>query len=94
MGEMATDDEDSDQEVLPLSPTDSTSDSDSEDENPVLRPVTATTIKIPSEAKGGTKKRKNLIQVVSVTQETEKPSRDDEKSDSELTVASTSSGER
>ncbi|KAG7172830.1 NOP protein chaperone 1-like [Homarus americanus] len=93
VGEMGPDTEDSDEELLSTSSRHD-SDNDSESEAPVRGPVTASNIKIPSEATGGKRKRKNLIQVVSDSHDEEKSCKEDDKSDSEMTVASTSSGER
>ncbi|XP_069994526.1 NOP protein chaperone 1 [Penaeus vannamei] len=66
--------------------TDPAENSDLEDDTPVLGPVTAENMKIPSESKCHSKRAKNLIQVLSDAE--------NEKSDSEMTEASTSSGER
>lgn len=84
LGEMASEcnsesDENSEQK-------DPSENSDLEDNTPVLGPVTSENIKMPSEAKSHSKREKNLIQVISDAE--------CEKSDSEMTEASTSSGER
>ncbi|XP_071541566.1 NOP protein chaperone 1-like isoform X2 [Panulirus ornatus] len=90
VGAMASDGEESNEDFIPLSlGRDSSSDSESDDSS-VLGPVTVENLKIPPEAKGGKKRKKNLIQEVF----DEKLSVEGEKSDSEITVASTSSGER
>lgn len=71
--------------------SDSDSDSKSED-SAVVGPVTLTNIRIPSEAKGGRKRSKCHIRMVDDMQDEESLCR--EKSDSEITEASTNSGER
>lgn len=66
--------------------SDPTENSDLEDDTPLLGPVTAENMKMPSELNSHSKRAKNLIQVLSDAE--------NEKSDSEMTEASTSSGER
>ena len=64
---------------------------DSEDnDTPVLGPVTADNLKIPSEARSGKKRGKNLVREVGNTSEDS----EDDRSDGQLTVVSSSSGER
>ncbi|XP_064104661.1 NOP protein chaperone 1-like [Macrobrachium nipponense] len=79
LGEMSTgDDESSDSEL-----------DDSED-IPVMGPVTEENLRIPSEARGGRRQGTNLItEVTGTTVESE-----DDRSDGELTVASSNSAER
>ncbi|CAL4128021.1 unnamed protein product, partial [Meganyctiphanes norvegica] len=92
VGEMDSDASDSEENS-----SEDSSSSDSEDnDSPMLGPVTEENIKIPTEAAGGKKGNKSLIEDLSKASliPSESNSDDAEKSDSELTVASTGSGER
>lgn len=88
---MISDESDDQGTLLASHDQDSTfGDTDSSDEESGVGPVTTENVKIPSQAQGGQRKGRILIQEIKGNTERS----DDERSDGEVTVASTSSVER
>lgn len=88
---MISDESDHEGTLLASHDQDSTSsDTDSSNEESGVGPVTTENVRIPSQAQDGKRKGKILIQEIQENLEKS----EDERSDGEVTVASTSSAER
>lgn len=94
MGEMDSDASDSEADNLEDSSSEDTDDED--EDSAMIGPVTEGNIKIPTEATGGRKGKRTLIEDLSAASTLLMESASDEanKSDSEMTIVSSSSGER
>ncbi|KAK4302844.1 hypothetical protein Pmani_025099 [Petrolisthes manimaculis] len=91
MGEMKSEESNHEGTILDSHNQYSTcNDMDSSDDDSVVGPVTTENVRIPSQAHGGQRKSRTLIQEITGSIERS----DDERSDGEVTIASTSSAER
>lgn len=91
VGGMISDDSDHEGTLLASRDQDSTgSDTDSVNEESGVGPVTTENVRIPSQARDGQRKGRILVQEIQENFE----KTEDERSDGEVTVASTSSAER